>query len=69
MCSAGYHQEIRHWAEERGERPAMVKRTGKDGNVGIIRIDFPGYSEANSLEEISWDEFFEKFGNLRRGKT
>lgn len=47
----------------------MVKRTGKDGNVGIIRIDFPGYSEANSLEEISWDEFFEKFGNLRRGKT
>jgi hypothetical protein len=47
MCSAGYHEEIRHWAEERGERPAMVKRTGKDGNVGIIRIDFPGYSEAN----------------------
>lgn len=27
----------------------------------MLRIDFPGYSGANSLQEISWDEFFEKF--------
>ena len=28
---------------------------------GILRIDFPGYSGSGSLEEISWEEFFEKF--------
>jgi len=27
----------------------------------MIRLDFPGYSGGDSLEEISWDEFFEKF--------
>jgi hypothetical protein len=38
-----------------------VKGTGGKDDPGIIRIDFPGYSGANSLEEISWDEWFEKF--------
>ena len=28
---------------------------------GILRIDFPGYSGEQTLEEISWDEFFQKF--------
>jgi hypothetical protein len=37
----------------------MVKRTR--GGGGILRIDFPGYSGAKSLEPISWDEFFERF--------
>ncbi len=56
------HETIRTWAEERGGRPAAVKRTHTEGeDVGIIRIDFPGYSGEGSLEEISWDEFFEKF--------
>lgn len=27
----------------------------------VLRVDFPGYSGEDSLEEISWDEFFEKF--------
>jgi hypothetical protein len=26
-----------------------------------LRIDFPGFSGAQSLEQISWEEFFEKF--------
>jgi hypothetical protein len=56
------HDEIRRWAEGRGGRPTAVKGTkrGKD-DVGMIRIDFPGYSGARSLEPISWDEWFEKF--------
>ena len=29
--------------------------------TGIIRLDFPGYSGGQSLEKISWKEFFEKF--------
>ncbi len=55
------HDEIREWAEERSANPAHVKRTGSRQDTGILRLDFPGYSGADSLEEISWDVFFEKF--------
>src|SRR3954452_7683887 len=55
------HEEIRRWAEERGGRPSTVRGTGGNDNVGILRIDFRGYSGGDSLEEISWDEWFEKF--------
>jgi hypothetical protein len=55
------HDEIRNWAEERGASPACVKRTGRDGDVGMIRLDFPGFSGEGSLEKISWDEWFEAF--------
>ena len=56
------HEEIRRWAEERGGRPATVRSTVGEGHeAGIIRIDFPGCSGGDSLEEITWDEFLEKF--------
>jgi ferritin-like metal-binding protein YciE len=55
------HEEIRQWAEERGARPACVRGTGDSGDTGMIRLDFPGYSGEDSLEEISWDDWFEKF--------
>jgi hypothetical protein len=55
------HEEIRRWAEERGAQPARVKGTGGDGDVGMIRLDFPGYTGEESLEPISWDEWFRKF--------
>lgn len=54
-------EEIRRWAEERGAKPTCVKRTGGSNDVGIIRLDFPGYSGEESLQEISWDDWFEKF--------
>jgi hypothetical protein len=55
------HEEIRRWAEKRQGKPATVAATADDGEAGILRIDFPGYSGEESLEEISWDDFFEKF--------
>ena len=55
------HDEIRRWAEERGGKPAHVKSTESGDDIGILRIDFPGFSGEGSLEEISWDDFFEKF--------
>lgn len=55
------HETVRQWAEARGGKPSAVKRTGSQSDVGILRIDFPGYSGESSLEEITWDEFFEKF--------
>lgn len=54
------HDDIRKWAEERGGKPATVKSSSGD-DVGILRIDFPGYSGEDSLEEISWEDFFTKF--------
>lgn len=54
------HDEIQKWAEQRGAHPACVKGTGDKNDVGMLRLDFPGYSEDN-LQEITWDEFFEKF--------
>jgi hypothetical protein len=55
------HEEIRRWAERHGGKPAHVKRTGEKDDPGVIRIDFPGYSGEDSLEPISWEEWFEKF--------
>lgn len=54
-------EEIRQWAEDRGAHPACVRGTGGKGDTGMIRLDFPGYSGGESLEEITWDEFFDKF--------
>lgn len=57
------HDEIRRWAERHGGKPAAVKSTHRKDDPGIIRIMFPKapHSEHDKLEEISWDEFFEKF--------
>lgn len=55
------HDEIRSWAEARCGRPATVKGTEEDGAAGLLRIDFPGYRGMRSLQEITWEEFFEKF--------
>ncbi len=55
------HDEIRRWVEERGGHPARVKDTESKNSSGLLRIDYPGYSGGDSLEEISWDEFFTGF--------
>jgi hypothetical protein len=59
------HEEIRKWAESRGGHPAVVKGTHGKKEGGLLRIDF-GEPE-DSLEAISWDEFFEIFDE--RGVT
>ncbi len=55
------HEEIRKWAEARDAKPSCVKGTGDSEDVGLLRLNFPGYSGEDSLQEISWDEFFDKF--------
>ncbi len=63
------HDFIRRWAEERGGRPARVAETapgkseGRKGSGGILRIDFDPPDE--TLEPISWDEFFKIFEENR----
>ena len=55
------HDEIRSWVEERGGHPARVKNTERGDSAGLLRIDYPGFSGGDSLEMISWDEFFTGF--------
>lgn len=56
------HDAIKHWAEERGGHPAMVKGTESNGE-GLLRIDFEGNGERkdHSLDPVSWNEFFKTF--------
>ncbi|MFN3651320.1 MAG: hypothetical protein ACK47B_17230 [Armatimonadota bacterium] len=55
------HEVIVQWARKHGGHPARVKGTGDEDDAGLIRIDFPGYSGEQSLERITWEEWFEKF--------
>jgi hypothetical protein len=50
------HDQIRKWAEARDGHPARVKGQGEGG---LLRIDFGEPNE--SLERISWEDFFEVF--------
>src|SRR5690349_15522393 len=55
------HEEIRRWAEERNAAPSCVRGTGGKNDIGMLRLDFPGYSGQQSLEHIDWNDWFEKF--------
>jgi hypothetical protein len=55
------HEVIRRWVEERDGRPAYVEGTERDGDVGVLRIEFPGYGDEAGLSLINWNEFFDKF--------
>lgn len=57
------HEEIRSWAEARGAVPAEVSSTHRKDEPGVLRFCFPKAKDRNneSLKEISWDDFFEKF--------
>lgn len=52
---------IQKWAEERDGKPSRVKSTADDEGGGLLRIDFPGYSGKDSLEEISWEDWYKTF--------
>ncbi|HEY8553158.1 MAG TPA: hypothetical protein VIL43_01310 [Burkholderiales bacterium] len=55
------HEVIRRWVEARDGVPARVKSTGSSEDPGLLRIDFPGYGGGETLEHISWGDFFAKF--------
>jgi hypothetical protein len=55
------HRRIREWAEARNAKPACVRGTGGKNDTGMIRLDFPGFTGSETLQEISWDEWFKAF--------
>jgi len=61
------HAKIRKWVESRRGVPVRVHGTGSAADAGLLRIDFPERDEKDEeeLEEITWDEFFEKFDEKR----
>ncbi|HVV01109.1 MAG TPA: hypothetical protein VHH88_07075 [Verrucomicrobiae bacterium] len=53
---------IRRWVESRGGHPATVAQTTRGSQAaGVLRIDFPGFTGAGTLKEISWNQFFKVF--------
>ena len=60
------HVTIRRWAEARKGKPVRVHSTGDTDDNSLLRIDFPESNEdERELEELTWDEFFEKFDDQR----
>jgi len=60
------HDTIVAWVEEHGGQPAHVKRTGNSSSdPGVLRIDFPGYSGTETLEQLDWDTWFDAFEGNR----
>ena len=55
------HDEIKAWVEQRGGQPARVKGTKTKSSAGVLRIDYPGFSGEDTLETITWEEFFTAF--------
>jgi hypothetical protein len=55
------HRRIREWAEARQAKPACVRGTGGKNDPGMIRLDFPGFTGSETLQPISWDEWFRAF--------
>jgi hypothetical protein len=57
------HEKIKHWAESRDGKPATVKDTSRGEFAGLLRFKFPTVGDDENLEEVSWDQFFDKFDN------
>ena len=55
------HRKIQEWTESRGGWPARVKGTDTAKKTGILRIDYKGFSGEDTLERITWEEFFDAF--------
>jgi hypothetical protein len=58
------HEVIRQWAKARKAVPATIEGTEHDGHLGVLRLDFPGYS-GDRLTQVSWDDWFDAFDKRR----
>lgn len=54
------HAKIKHWVEQRGGRPAILKDAKHDGGGdNVLRIKFD--DSEDDLVEVQWRHFFEIF--------
>jgi hypothetical protein len=55
------HEAIVNWANERNGMPATVPGTEHEGRPGVLRFDIPGFGSNQTLEHVSWSEWFDTF--------
>lgn len=55
------HALVRNWMERHDAFPAHVTGTEGEGDGGLLRVGFADAQRPESLEEITWEEFFEQF--------
>jgi hypothetical protein len=55
------HDEMKRRVESKGGCPASVKGTGRGDDPGIRRVDFPGSRRVETLQRMSWNEWFRWF--------
>ncbi|GLY23556.1 hypothetical protein [Micromonospora sp. NBRC 101691] len=59
------HDVIQRWARARGAKPATITGTERDGRVGVLTFDLPGYRESRRLRQITWNDWFRTFDERR----
>lgn len=59
------HDVIMKWAQDRGAEPSLIESTRTNGKSGVLRLNFPGFSEGKALQKVSWDEWFSTFDNRK----
>ncbi|SCL40426.1 hypothetical protein GA0074692_5793 [Micromonospora pallida] len=59
------HEVIQRWARARGAKPATIAGTERDGRVGVLTFDLPGYRTSRRLRQVTWNEWFRTFDERR----
>ena len=59
------HDRIRRWAEARRARPARVIVSGGQSDPALLRFDFPGVRSTETVQAISWAQWFKAFDEHR----
>jgi hypothetical protein len=59
------HDVILQWANDRSAMPATVPDAEADGHFGVLRFDIPSHGTGQSLEHVSWTEWFATFDDRK----
>ncbi len=55
------HEVILEWARQRNAMPATIPGTEHGDHLGVLRFDVPGYGGRQSLEHVTWEQWFATF--------
>lgn len=55
------HDVILAWAAQRKCVPSTIRGTWHNGNPGVLRFDFPDFGSHESLEHVTWQQWFDTF--------
>ncbi len=64
------HEQIRMWAVQHNAHPEIIENVDAQAEHPVLRLEFPGegeedLSENRSPHRVSWEEFFQKFEDLK----